>query len=262
MFSDEAENEDEDDIFETLGVDSSPPAERGADLLDAFADDEDNLGTLSFDPPDVVTDDDTDDVDPFDLIEDSRSTSQSETDSEQDSLVGDALDALLSDEDDDDDLNTMNLVDVASDVETPGSPAASPATKAKSGKADTSAAYRILLETVWVDNQLDPSEVALLVRKRESLGIDFNDHLQMVHDIINTDVSGHEEALDNDAAALGVTALKSGLSKQEWLKAYEWCEALGCGEAFAHGVWSGSDAVLSGEVHELLKPLAKLLRTE
>ncbi len=251
MFSDEAENEDEDDIFETLGVDSSPPAERGADLLDAFDEDEDNLGTLSFDPPDVVTDDDTDDVDPFDLIEDSRSTSQSETDSEQDSLVGDALDALLSDEDED-----------SPAIETPGSPSASPATKAKSGKADTSAAYRILLETVWVDNQLDPSEVALLVRKRESLGIDFNDHLQMVHDIINTDVSGHEEALDNDAAALGVTALKSGLSKQEWLKAYEWCEALGCGEAFAHGVWSGSDEVLSGEVHELLKPLAKLLRTE
>ena len=251
MFSDEAENEDEDDIFETLGVDSAPPAERGADLLDAFTDDEDDLGTLSFDPPDVVTDDDTDDVDPFDLIEDSRSTTQSETDSEQDSLVGDALDALLSDEDED-----------SSAIETSGSPAASPATKAKSGKADTSAAYRILLETVWVDNQLDPSEVALLVRKRESLGIDFNDHLQMVHDIINTDVSGHEEALDNDAAALGVTALKSGLSKQEWLKAYEWCEALGCGEAFAHGVWSGSDAVLSGEVHELLKPLAKLLRTE
>ncbi len=251
MFSDEAENEDEDDIFETLGVDSSPPAERGADLLDAFDEDEDNLGTLSFDPPDVVTDDDTDDVDPFDLIEDSRSTSQSETDSEQDSLVGDALDALLSDEDED-----------SPAIETPSSPSASPATKAKSSKADTSAAYRILLETVWVDNQLDPSEVALLVRKRESLGIDFNDHLQMVHDIINTDVSGHEEALDNDAASLGVTALKSGLSKQEWLKAYEWCEALGCGEAFAHGVWSGSDAVLSGEVHELLKPLAKLLRTE
>ena len=251
MFSDEAENEDEDDIFETLGVDSSPPAERGADLLDAFDEDEDNLGTLSFDPPDVVTDDDTDDVDPFDLIEDSRSTSQSETDSEQDSLVGDALDALLSDEDED-----------SPAIETPSSPSASPATKAKSGKADTSAAYRILLETVWVDNQLDPSEVALLVRKRESLGIDFNDHLQMVHNIINTDVSGHEEALDNDATALGVTALKSGLSKQEWLKAYEWCEALGCGEAFAHGVWSGSDEVLSGEVHELLKPLAKLLRTE
>ena len=251
MFSDEAENEDEDDIFETLGVDSSPPAERGADLLDAFTDDEDDLGTLSFDPPDVVTDDDTDDVDPFDLIEDSRSTSQSETDSEQDSHVDAVLDALLSDEDED-----------SSAIETPGSPAASPATKSKSGKADTSAAYRILLETVWVDNQLDPAEVALLVRKRESLGIDFNDHLQMVHDIINTDVSGHEEALDNDAAALGVTALKSGLSKQEWLKAYEWCEALGCGEAFAHGVWSGSDAVLSGEVHELLKPLAKLLRTE
>lgn len=255
MFSDEAENEDEDDIFETLGVNPSPPAEHGADVLDSFADDEDDLGTLSFDPPDVATDDDTDDVDPFDLIEDSRSNNQSETDSEQDSLVGDALDALLSDEDED-----------SSAIETPGSPAASPAappaTESKSGKADTSAAYRILLETVWVDNQLDPSEVALLVRKRESLGIDFNDHLQMVHDIINTDVSGHEEALDNDAAALGVTALKSGLSKQEWLKAYEWCEALGCGEAFAHGVWSGSDSVLSNEVHELLKPLAKLLRTE
>jgi hypothetical protein len=255
MFSDEAEkDDDEDDIFETLGVDSSPPAERGADLLDALADDEETLDTLSFDPPDVVSDDDTDDVDPFDLIEDSRPARQSAADSEQDSFVDDALDALLSDEEDD-----------SSGEETAGLPSTARSAKTTSPtskKGDTSAAYRMLLETVWVDNQLDPSEVALLVRKRETLGIDFNAHLQMVHDIINTDVSGHEEALDNDAAALGATALQSGLSKQEWLKAYEWCEALGCGEAFAHGVWSGSDAVLSGEVHELLKPLAKLLRTE
>ena len=81
MFSDEAEkDDDEDDIFETLGVDSSPPAKRGADLLDALADDEETLDTLSFDPPDVVSDDDTDDVDPFDLIEDSRPARQSAAD--------------------------------------------------------------------------------------------------------------------------------------------------------------------------------------
>jgi hypothetical protein len=255
MFSDEAEkDDDEDDIFETLGVDSSPPAKRGADLLDAVAEDDGIIGTLSFDSVETVSDDDSDDIDPFDLIEDPRHASQSPTDSEPDSFVGDALEALLSDEDDD-----------SSTEEDAGSPATAHSAKTTSPasrKDDTSAAYRLLLETVWVDNQLDPSEVALLVRKREALGIDFNSHLQMVHDIIDTDVSGHEEALDNDAAALGVTALQSGLSKQEWLKAYEWCEALGCGEAFALGVWSGSSAVLAGEVHELLKPLAKLLGVE
>lgn len=44
--------------------------------------------------------------------------------------------------------------------------------------------YKLLLETVWVDDILDPSEVELLARKRKELGLSFERHLQLVRDII------------------------------------------------------------------------------
>ena len=44
--------------------------------------------------------------------------------------------------------------------------------------------YKLLLETVWVDDILDPSEVELLSRKRHELGLTFERHLQLVRDII------------------------------------------------------------------------------
>ena len=44
--------------------------------------------------------------------------------------------------------------------------------------------YKLLLETVWVDDILDPSEVELLSRKRRELGLTFERHLQLVRDII------------------------------------------------------------------------------
>ena len=44
--------------------------------------------------------------------------------------------------------------------------------------------YKLLLETVWVDDILDQSEVELLSRKRRELGLTFERHLQLVRDII------------------------------------------------------------------------------
>ena len=44
--------------------------------------------------------------------------------------------------------------------------------------------YKFLLETVWVDDILDPSEVELLSRKRRELGLTFERHLQLVREII------------------------------------------------------------------------------
>ena len=44
--------------------------------------------------------------------------------------------------------------------------------------------YRLLLETVWVDDILDPSEVELLARKRGELGVSFERHLELVRNII------------------------------------------------------------------------------
>ena len=46
------------------------------------------------------------------------------------------------------------------------------------------ATYKLLLETVWVDDILDPSEVQLLARKRGELGLTFERHLQLVREII------------------------------------------------------------------------------
>ena len=45
-------------------------------------------------------------------------------------------------------------------------------------------AYRMVLETVWVDGVLDPGEVNLLARKREDLGISFEEHLTIVRDML------------------------------------------------------------------------------
>ena len=58
----------------------------------------------------------------------------------------------------------------------------------KNGLAKTvnssEATYKLLLETVWVDDILDPSEVELLARKRDELGLTFERHLQLVREII------------------------------------------------------------------------------
>tara|TARA_B100000287_G_C20438156_1_gene704456 strand:+ start:363 stop:767 length:405 start_codon:yes stop_codon:yes gene_type:complete len=54
-----------------------------------------------------------------------------------------------------------------------------------SGKNNPSeSTYKLLLETVWVDDILDPSEVQLLARKRGELGLSFERHLQLVREII------------------------------------------------------------------------------
>lgn len=50
--------------------------------------------------------------------------------------------------------------------------------------SDAERTYSLLLETVWVDDILDPSEVELLARKRKELGISFTRHLEMVRRII------------------------------------------------------------------------------
>ena len=50
--------------------------------------------------------------------------------------------------------------------------------------SDAEQTYSMLLETVWVDDILDPSEVELLARKRDELSISFEKHLMMVRKII------------------------------------------------------------------------------
>ncbi len=54
----------------------------------------------------------------------------------------------------------------------------------RDSKNPSEATYKLLLETVWVDDILDPSEVELLARKRGELGLTFERHLQLVREII------------------------------------------------------------------------------
>ena len=51
-------------------------------------------------------------------------------------------------------------------------------------RSSTLDTYRLLLETVWVDDLLDPAEVDLLRRKRIELGIDFETHLKMTREML------------------------------------------------------------------------------
>ena len=64
------------------------------------------------------------------------------------------------------------------EVEGESKPTESPA------QPDAKDAYRMVLDTVWVDGILDPGEVNLLARKREDLGISFEEHLALVRDML------------------------------------------------------------------------------
>ena len=55
---------------------------------------------------------------------------------------------------------------------------------AEAAQPDAMEAYRMVLDTVWVDGILDPGEVNLLARKREDLGISFEEHLALVRDML------------------------------------------------------------------------------
>ena len=90
----------------------------------------------------------------------------------EDDEDSDPLDALESDEPD--------VEEVVISFEDEQAPEVN---QAPSGNT-TESTYRLLLETVWVDDILDPSEVELLARKRNELGITFERHLQLVRTII------------------------------------------------------------------------------
>ena len=134
----EPEDEEEINPFTELEIDSKPLAQRGADALDAFSEEEETI------------------------------VSNTE--------FADPLDAFADDDDDEDDLATILS------FEEEGAPA--PSKSAPTPENSSESTYRLLLETVWIDDILDPSEVELLARKRGELGISFERHLQLVRDII------------------------------------------------------------------------------
>lgn len=148
--SNELPEEDEEDIdpFAELEVVSRTPSKSGDEALAAFADDDDPLSAFTDDidtPSPAFTDDD------------------------------DLLSAFI-----DDDETIMDEVVISFDDD--DLPALEDSAASTINTAE--ATYKLLLETVWVDDILDPSEVELLARKRSELGLSFERHLQLVRAII------------------------------------------------------------------------------
>ncbi len=137
---------------------------------------------LPFEEPDIPEEED---IDPFEELEiGSHKT------------VGQSADPLAAFTDEDDPLAAFEEDNVFSSFEEEDAPVEDivisfdeesvPDLDNKStpvaNKAEST--YKLLLETVWVDDILDPSEVELLSRKRRELGLTFERHLQLVRDII------------------------------------------------------------------------------
>ena len=124
-----------------------------------------------------LPEEDEEDIDPFAELEvGTRAPSKS----------GDEILAAFADDDDplaaftDDDETVMDEVVISFDDD--DLPALKDSTPSTINTAE--ATYKLLLETVWVDDILDPSEVELLARKRSELGLSFERHLQLVRAII------------------------------------------------------------------------------
>ncbi len=136
---------------------------------------------LPFEITDLPEDDD-EDIDPFAELE-----IGSKSISSNDGVVKtpDALSAFEENDDplaafaDDEDEQIEDIVISFEDDDVPELENSAPS---KSNSAE--ATYKLLLETVWVDDILDPSEVELLARKRGELGLTFERHLQLVREII------------------------------------------------------------------------------
>ena len=100
-------------------------------------------------------------------------------DDDEDSSADSTLESFMQD----DPLNSSDEKTVLS-FEEVDAPIPEQNTATEDNITEAERTYSLLLETVWVDDILDPSEVELLARKRKELGISFTRHLEMVRRII------------------------------------------------------------------------------
>jgi len=119
--------------------------------------------------------DDDEEIDPFDLIG-GAGTSDSETNG---STYKDPLEELMDEvEDEEIQENTIEL-----DSNEPDENEKKPV-KEQNSSDQIIEMYRMMLDTVWVDDVIDPSEVALLARKRKDLDISFETHMELVREML------------------------------------------------------------------------------
>ena len=217
MFDSEfPEDEEQDiDIFDALEVATTTPAARGSSLLDAFAEDEpeeesgDDEGTViatldfnsaedggevldSISLEDDIGLEDEDDVDPFEELGAVRPVAAVH---HSVSSIDDALAAFMEDEEDE--IADEGPVEAEQDeiveteeetINTEEPEVDEREVKIKEvirPKAEPEELYRFLLEGVWVDDVLDPAEVALMARKRRELEITFETHLRLLKEILH-----------------------------------------------------------------------------
>lgn len=118
---------------------------------------------------------DEEDIDPFAELEIGTKKSYSSGNDALSAFEDDLLSAFADEKDDfTEDAVVSFEVEGVPELENSSNNTANP----------SEATYKLLLETVWVDDILDPSEVKLLARKRGELGLTFERHLQLVRDII------------------------------------------------------------------------------
>jgi len=139
-----------------------------------------NQGSFSLgDSEEIEEEIDNDDVDPFDLIG-GRENSNSRN---GESGYKDPLEELM-DEVDNDELQIGTLELGAFEDEDTEERDEISEKDSKSSDSQIIEMYRMMLDTVWVDDVIDPSEVALLARKRKDLDISFETHLKLVREML------------------------------------------------------------------------------
>ena len=161
----ESESSDgEVDPFEELGVQTNFSNASVSDGLEAFMDDEEDDDTEETTEPTIESEEDDDDV--FATL----------------GVAGPAV--ALTSSGEDDILAAFMEDEEGEQEEEQESPQAEEPTSENPVQPESKEAYRMVLETVWVDGVLDPGEVNLLARKREDLGISFEEHLSIVRDML------------------------------------------------------------------------------
>ena len=153
------------DPFEELGIQANISNASSSDGLEAFMEDDEEEAMEA--PPTVESEQEEDDDDDVFATLGVAGPSVALASSGQDDILA----AFMDDEDEPEEENTDDEVE---DEPTPQAPA----------QPDAKEAYKMVLETVWVDGVLDPGEVNLLARKREDLGITFEEHLAIVREML------------------------------------------------------------------------------
>ena len=153
------------DPFEELGIQANISNASSSDGLEAFMEDDEEEAMEA--TPIVESEQEEDDDDDVFATLGVAGPSVALASSGQDDILA----AFMDDEDEPEEEYSDDGVE---DEPAPQAPA----------QPDAKEAYKMVLETVWVDGVLDPGEVNLLARKREDLGITFEEHLAIVREML------------------------------------------------------------------------------